>query len=321
MIKPLVAVADTVFPDLEPAQGILDRLGAEIRIAAAPTPKAILDVARNADGLLVTFAKLTAEVIEALERCRVIGRFGTGIDNVDLDAATRAGIQVTYCPYYCVDEVSDHALSLLLALVRKIVYGNALVQGGRWEMKAMKPIPRLRGGTLGLVGLGKIPQTLAPKAQALGMDVISYDPFVADDVFRRFEVERVDFESLLARADYISVHAPLTDETRHLFNAGAFARMKREAYLVNTARGPLIDEAALAAALDAGELAGAALDVTETEPLPAASPLLGRDNVIITPHAAFYSEGALLELQTKVAEDVARVLEGRAPEYPANRLD
>lgn len=320
MTAPFIAVADSVFPSLEPAEKVLARIGARLQLAAAPTPEAILEIARKADGLMVTFGQLTAAIIENLENCKVIGRFGIGVDNIDLAAATKAGIQVVFVPDYCLDEVSDHALSLMLSLARKIDYGNALVQQGRWEAKAMKPIYRLRGRTMGLVGLGKIPQALVPKAQAFGLKVIASDPFIAPEAAAALGVELVSFEALLERSDYISIHAPLTPKTRHLFNQDAFRRMKCEAILLNTARGPLIDEEALAAALDAGEIAGAGLDVVTTEPLERGSPLLGRDNVLITPHAAFYSEEALIELQTKCAEDVARVLTGEAPVYPANKL-
>jgi D-3-phosphoglycerate dehydrogenase len=220
-------------------------------------------------------------------------------------------------PDYCIDEVSDHAMALLLALVRKIPSSSARTHGGRWEMKAVVPIHRLRGSVLGLAGFGRIPQLVAPKAQAFGMKVVAYDPFAPDDAFTRADVERVDLPVLLATSDYISVHTPLTPETRHLFNRDTFARMKRGAYLVNTARGPIIDEAALSEALNSGQIAGAALDVMTQEP-PPPSPLFGRDNVIITPHTSFYSEESLVELQVKAAQEVVAVLSGRAPRNPVN---
>ena len=320
MTKTLIAIADSVFPSLEPAKRVLAALDAEVRLASAPTAAAILEVGRDADALMVTVAQITAEIIAGLTRCRAIGRFGIGVDNIDIDAATRAGIQVTFVPDYCVDEVSDHALALLLSLARKVVYGNGLVQAGRWEAAAVAPIRRLRGSTLGLLGLGKIPRALVPKAQALGLGVVAHDPFVGDEVAASLNVELVEFEALLERSDYISIHAPLTPETDKLFDADAFRRMKSGALLINTARGPLIDESALAAALDDGQLAGAALDVVTEEPPAMGSPLLNRDNVILTPHMAFYSDDALVELQTKAAQDVVRVLSGETPLYPVNKL-
>ncbi len=321
MPKTLIAVADSVFPSLDPAREVLQELDAELVLAAAPTEEAILDIAREADGLMVTFAQITAEIIENLNRCRVIGRFGIGVDNIDLEAATKAGIQVTYVPDYCVDEVSDHALALLLSLARKVVFGDKLVQSGRWDAAAVAPVYRLRGRTLGLVGLGKIPQAVVPKAQALGLNVIAHDPFVSVDVAASLDVRLVEFEVLLEISDYISIHAPLLADTRNLFNGEAFRKMKRQALLINTARGPLVDEAALAEALDAGEIAGAALDVVVEEPPQSGFPLLNRDNVILTPHTAFYSEDAMFDLQTKAAKDVASVLSGRQPRYPVNKLD
>jgi D-3-phosphoglycerate dehydrogenase / 2-oxoglutarate reductase len=313
----LVAVSDSVFPTLDPARRVLSKLGAELRLAADSTPEAILQVARGADALLVTYAKVTSEIIREMERCRIISRFGIGVDNVDLAAATKAGIVVTKVPDYCIDEVSDHAMALLLALVRKIPLANSRTQSGHWEMSAVVPIHRLRGTVLGLIGFGRIPQLVAPKAKAFGLRVVTYDPYIPEEVLNRAGVERIDFDELVKISDYISIHTPLMPETHHLFNAEVLRRMKPTAYLVNTARGPIVDEEALARALDQGQLGGAALDVLEKEP-PSDSPLLGRDNVILTPHTGFYSEESLVDLQMKASEEVVRVLTGQAPRNPVN---
>jgi D-3-phosphoglycerate dehydrogenase / 2-oxoglutarate reductase len=313
----LVAVADSVFPNLDPARAVLSKIGAELRLAEKSTPEAILQVARDADAVLVTYAKITADMIQQMPRCRIIARFGIGVDNVDLAAATHAGIVVTRVPDYCIDEVSDHTLALLLALVRKIPFANSRTHAGRWEMSAVVPIHRLRGRVLGLVGFGRIPQLVAPKAKAFGLKVVTYDPYVPPEVTTAADVQRVDFAELVKVSDYISIHTPLMPETHGLFNAAVLAQMKPSAYLINTARGPIVDEAALARALDAGHLAGAALDVLSQEP-PTASPLFGRDNVILTPHMSFYSVESLVELQTKAAEEVVRVLTGQAPRNPVN---
>jgi D-3-phosphoglycerate dehydrogenase / 2-oxoglutarate reductase len=313
----LVVVSDSVFPNLDPARAVLSTIGAELQVAREPTPEAIVRAAAAADALLVTYAKITAEMIRQMTRCRIIARFGIGVDNVDIPAATGRGIVVTKVPDYCIDEVSDHALALLLALVRKIPFSNAQVHAGKWAMSAVVPIHRLRGSILGLVGFGRIPQLVAPKAKAFGVRVVAFDPFVPPEVFTRADVERVDFSQLLKISDYVSIHSPLLPETRDLFNDEAFRQMKPTAYLINTARGPIVDEAALARALDAGELAGAALDVMPQEP-PVDSPLLGRDNVILTPHTSFYSEESLVDLQVKAAEEVVRVLGGQAPRNPVN---
>jgi D-3-phosphoglycerate dehydrogenase len=213
--------------------------------------------------------------------------------------------------------VSDHAIALLLAIVRKIPFINSRTQGGTWEMKAVVPIHRLRGTVLGLVAFGQIPQLVAPKAKAFGMRVVAYDPYISQEVLSRVGVEHVKFDELVKIADYISIHAPLVPATHHLFNADVFSRMKSTAYLVNTARGPIVDEAALAQALDRKQIAGAALDVMENEP-PTGSPLFGRENVIVTPHTSFYSEESLVDLQIKAAEEVVRVLTGQAPRNPVN---
>ena len=317
MASLLVAVADSVFPNLDLARAVVARAGAELRLAPQPTPESIVATAKDADALLVTYAKITADMIGQMKKCRIISRFGIGVDNVDLDAATRAGIVVTKVPDYCIDEVSDHAVALLLSLIRKIPASSARAHAGRWDMPAVVPIHRLRGTVLGLMGFGRIPQLVAPKAQAFGMKVVAYDPYVPAPVMEKVGVGRVEFPELLKVSDYVSIHSPLLPETRHLFNAEVFRQMKPGALLVNTARGPIVDEAALAAALDAKQIAGAALDVLEQEP-PTSSPLFGRDNVILTPHTSFYSVESLEELQTKAAEEVVRVLAGQAPRNPVN---
>jgi D-3-phosphoglycerate dehydrogenase len=315
----LVAVADSVFPNLDPAREVLSAIDAELQLASEPKPEPILALAHDADAVLVTYAKITGDMIRQMSRCRIISRFGIGVDNVDLEAATAAGIVVTKVPDYCIDEVSDHTMALLLSAVRKIPFANRQVHSGEWRMPAVVPIHRLRDRVLGLVGFGRIPQLVAPKARAFGLRVVAYDPFVPDEVFESADVAKVDFPSLLRISDYVSIHSPLVPETRGLFNADAFRQMKPTAYLVNTARGPIIDEAALAAALDAKQISGAALDVMTQEP-PTGSPLVGRDDVIITPHTSFYSEESLIELQTKAAQEVVRVLTGQPVRNPVNQI-
>jgi D-3-phosphoglycerate dehydrogenase / 2-oxoglutarate reductase len=316
MAGPVIAVTDSVFPSLDPAKGALAKLNPTFRMSKSANADDILNVAKDADAILVTYAKLTREIISQLTKCKAIGRFGLGVDNIDLPAAKEKGIAVNYVPDYCIREVSDHAMALLLALIRKIPLSNKLVQSGRWEMPAVVPIRRIEGTVLGLIGFGHIPRLVAPKAQAFGIKVVAYDPYAKPEVFKAAGVESVDFDALLKTSDYVSVHAPLLPATRGLMNADVFGKMKKGAYIVNTARGPLIDEPALIAALDSGQIGGAGLDVVAAEPLAKDSPLLGRDNVIISPHTAFYSIEALTELQTKCATDVARVLSGEKAIYP-----
>jgi D-3-phosphoglycerate dehydrogenase / 2-oxoglutarate reductase len=316
MARFVIAVTDSPFPSLDPAKAALARIDFELRMAKSAAAEDILAVARDADAVLVTYAKLDAPLLRQLTRCKAIGRFGLGVDNIDIKTASKLGISVNYVPDYCMHEVSDHAMALLLALARKIPLSNKLVQAGRWEMPPVVPIHRLVGRVLGLVGFGNIPRALAPKAKAFGLRVLTHDPYVAPDVLTAAGVEGVSFDRLLELSDFVSIHAPLLPATRSLFNADTFRKMKKGAFLINTARGPLVDEDALVAALDAGQLGGAALDVVTTEPPARDSKLLGRDNVILTPHTAFYSVEALAELQSKCAADVAQVLSGEKPVYP-----
>ena len=308
MSKTLIAISDTVFPNWKPAEAALAGIDFELRQAKTPDADAILDVARDADAMFVTYAKITSDVIAGLNKCKVIGRFGIGTDNIDLKAAADAGIAVTYAPVYCLEEVSDHTLALLLSLVRKIPFSTRMVSDGRWEMPAVVPIRRLKGRTLGLIGIGNIAQAVIRKAQAFGIETIAFDPYAPDSLFAAQKTEKVSLDDLYARADFVSVHAPLTPETEKMLNVEAFAKMKPEAVLINTSRGPLVDVDALAKALDA---------VVIQRVLEADGKLTLMDqNVILTPHTGFYSEDALLDLQTTVASDVAAVLGGKAPKYP-----
>jgi D-3-phosphoglycerate dehydrogenase len=316
MPRPLIAVTDSPFPSLDPAKAALARIDPELRVAKSASADDILAVARDADAILVTYAKLPGDLLRQLRRCKAIGRFGLGVDNIDIAAAAELGITVTYVPDYCMQEVSDHAMALLLGLARKVPQSNALVQAGRWEMPAVVPMHRLAGRVLGLVGFGNIPRALAPKAKSFGLRVVVHDPYVSQQVLDAAGIESVSFDRLLEISDFVSIHAPLLPATRGLFNAEVFRKMKKGACLINTARGPLVDEDALVSALDSGRLAGAALDVVAVEPLAKDSKLIRRDNVILTPHTAFYSVEALNELQTKCAADVARVLSGEPPVYP-----
>lgn len=319
MAPPLVAITDSAFPDLDSAERVLASIDAQVRLAPAPTPEEIIAVAHQADAVMVTYATITDDVIRQLERCAIIARMGIGLDNIDLDAATRHGIIVTNVPDYCIDEVSDHALALLLALARKVPQGHDLVRRGGWAVTDLGPMHRVRGQTLGLVGFGRIARALARKAWALGLEIVVADPYLPQGAAEALGARPLGFDELLAISDVISIHAPLTAETRHLFNAQTFGAMKPGSALINTARGPLVDEGALADALEAGRLSGAALDVLDREPPAPESPLLRLPNVILTPHTAYYSQESTAELQRKAAEDVVRVLRGQEPRYPANR--
>jgi len=313
-----VVITDTVFPSQDPERQVLGDI-AEVAVAPGATAESIIAAAQDADALLNTYAKLPGAVLRALPKCRIVARTGIGVDTVDISVATALGIIVTNVPDYCIDEVSDHALALILSLTRKIVSATAAVKAGTWDVKVAVPIARHRGRTLGLVGLGKIPRALVPKAQAIGFQVLAFDPYVSPEDGARLGVRMVDFEMLLSESDVVSVHAPLTDETVGLFGDRAFGLMKAGAFLVNTSRGPLIQEAALLRALQSGRLAGVGLDVLEVEPPAAENPLLRLPNVAVTPHIGFYSEQSLVELQTKAAQEVRRALLGETPKNVVNR--
>ena len=314
MTKPIVAVTDSPFPSLDPVKAALAKLDADIRMSKSNSADDIIAVARDADAVIVCYAQITATIIGALTRCSVIGRTGLGVDNIDVPAAAARGIVV---PPMCrtIACARCRTTPWRFARVARKILSNKLVQSGRWEMPAVRPAPPRRAGARP-VGFGNIPRAVAPRRRPSASRSSPTIPSCRRTLWPGFGVEGVSFDELLARSDFISVHAPLMPATRGLINAAAFAKMKKGALIVNTARGPLIDEPALIAALDSGHLGGAALDVVTTEPLAKDSPLLGRDNVILTPHTAFYSIEALDELQTKCASDVARVLAGEKPVYP-----
>jgi len=256
-----------------------------------------------------------------MERCRIIVRYGIGVDTIDVAAATERGIQVANVPDYCLDEVSDHALALLLMLSRQMIPAIALAREDTWPVAKMPPLQRLRGQTCGLVGCGRIGSLLAGKVKQLGMSAIIHDPYLSDERAREMGAERVSFDALLARADFISLHAPLTNETHHLFGAAAFAKMKKNASIINTARGGLIDEAALLAALDAGQIFGAGLDVveSETEVTPVRTALVRHPKMIVTAHTAWLSQQARATLQLRAVEQVLACLKGETPYGLINR--
>jgi len=319
MMSFIVAITDYVFPSLEPEQRVLAPLGVELRPAQCKSEEEIIDLAQEADAVLNCYAKLTARVISELKHCRIIARYGIGVDNVDLAAATGARIVVTNVPDYCIDEVSDHALALLLALERRIVAADGAVKAGAWDVVAHAGIRRLRGQTLGLLGFGKIAKAVVSKVQPLGMKVLVYDPYLEPELVARHGAEAVSLDRLLAEADAVSIHVPLSPETRNLIGQRELTRMKPTAFLINTSRGGIVDEQALAEALKAGRIGGVALDVLSVEPPPLDHPLRGLSNVILTPHLAFYSRESVIESQTKAAEEVARALRGESPRSPVNR--
>ncbi|WP_134685036.1 C-terminal binding protein [Brevibacillus migulae] len=320
MKKWKVVVTDWEYADLRYEEEIFDKEPIELIPMQCRTEEEVIAACRDADGLINQYAPLSRRVIEQLENCKVITRYGVGVNTVDLLAATEKGICVANVPDYCLDEVADHALALLLSWTRKITVANQAVKNGVWDFKVTQPIHRLRGKVLGLVGFGKIPQSLQLKTAPLGLQAIAYDPFFPEELAAQRGVELVSLEELCRRADIISVHAPLTDETKGLLGAEQFEWMKDSALIINTSRGPVIDENALLSALQTGRIAGAALDVVEYEPIQPDNPLLTMENVILTPHVAWYSEQAAAEMRAKAALGVVDVLiHGEYPKYLVNK--
>lgn len=313
-----VVITDYEYATLEPEER--EFAGEEIEFVRAQckTEEEVIAAAKDADGLLNQYAPITRNVIEQCPSLKVISRYGVGVNTIDVEAATEKGIVVANVPDYCMDEVSDHTLALLLSCARKTVRLNEAVKSGTWDYKISTPMYRLRDRVLGLIGFGRIPQNVAKKAQVFGLRILAYDPFVPKQVAEQAGVQLVDLDGLCQASDFISVHAPLTDATKGLLSDKQFKQMKKEAFVINTARGPIIDEAALIRALQGGEIAGAGLDVVEEEPIPSDSPLLKMDQVILNPHVAWYSEESQVELQRKAAENIVAVANGVFPTYLFN---
>jgi D-3-phosphoglycerate dehydrogenase len=304
-----VLVTDQVFGGIDVERAVLEPLGVELVEAPSTDEDTLAELAEHADALLVCFAPVTERVVEAAGRggCRVISRYGIGVDNIDLAAAGRAGIRVTNVPDYCIEEVADHTVALLLAAARQIVAAAANVAAGGWTVPHGH-VHRLSGQRLALLGFGRIGRAVTERALAFGLDVVVYDPYVTDVPVGTTQVESV--EAAVAEADFVSLHMPLTPETHQLAGDALFAAMNRAPVLLNTSRGGLIDLDAALRALDDGRLGGLAIDVTEQEPPPADSPLRSHPRAILTPHMAFYSVESTQELQARAADEVARALRG-----------
>lgn len=310
-----VLLTDFAWPDLEIERAELARSGAKLIVAPAGDEQTLAEHAAEADAIMTNWAPVTAPVIDAAPRCRIISRLGIGLDNIDVRHATERRIPVTNVPDYCLVEVAEHTIALVLALGRKIhrYYGAAL--SGRYDLTLGFPLRRIEGQTLGIVGLGQIGRRVADKAVALGMRVIATSRSARQ---MPVGVEQVEIEGLLRESDYVSLHVPLTDETRQLIGGAQLAQMKRTSFLINTSRGGLVDHAALAAALANGQIAGAALDVQSPEPPDLSQAPYNDPRVIVTPHAAFYSEESVGDLRRRASRQVGDRLSGRVPPHVVN---
>jgi D-3-phosphoglycerate dehydrogenase len=319
MPKPRVVITDHGFPNLRHEETILGAAGAELVVAQCKTPEDVIAAAKDADALLVQWAPVNAAVIATLTRCKVIVRYGIGVDNVDLAAAKAKGIAVCNVPDYGVREVAEHAVSLALALTRQLPQIDHRLRGGTWKITPDRPMPALHASTFATAGFGRIARTAQEMMHGFGCVRIAYDPYVAADAMKAAGVEKVELDALFARADILSLHLPATAETKHFVNATRLTQMKKTAIVVNTARGPLVDTVALAAALKAGTIGGAGVDVYEKEPIEKDHPLFAAPNALLTSHVAWYSESSIPRLQQLAAEETVRGLKGEPLKNQVNK--
>jgi D-3-phosphoglycerate dehydrogenase len=319
-----VVIADYDYGDVDVERAIIEQAGFELVAAQCKTEDEVVEVAREAAALVAQYATISARVIAELNDCRVIARYGTGVDIVDVDAATKHNILVTNVPNdWCENEVADHAMALLLAVARKITVYDRATRGGTWRWQSGAPIHRLRGTVLGLLSFGAIAREIAGRGAGFGMRITAHDPYVEAEQIAAAGATAVSFDELVTESDCLVIQAPLTPETYHLFDEAQLRRMKPTAILINTARGPIVDDRALHRALSEGWIAGAGLDDVEEEPAKVRdwrpdNPLFGLENVVITPHAAYYSEEAIGTVRRFAAEEVVRVLTGQPPLSPVN---
>ena len=314
-----VLVTDIVWPDLSVESGVLDDASFELVLVETGEEAELCRLAVDADAILTCWKRVTAAVLDAAPRCRVVSRYGIGLDNIDVARASELGIAVTNVPDYCIEEVSDHVLALLFAHARRIVLFSAETRAGSWSLEGAGSLPRLSEQTLGLIGYGRTAHAVARKARALGLEVLVWTPRLPAGELDEGVEATASRDELLARSHWVSLHVPLTPATERLVDASFLASMRTDAVLINTARGAVVDEEALLRALESRQIAGAALDVLRQEPPPPDHPLLARNDVIATPHAAFTSGPAIRELARRAAEHVREVLQGRLPECTVNR--
>lgn len=316
-----VVITDELYGRSDVERSVLEPIGAELFIHACRKADEVLAASRDADGILVNLAPMPASVIQGLRWCKIIARYGVGYDNVDLAACTRRRIFVANVPDYCAEEVSDHALALLMGCIRKIARRDAQVRAGNWNMSTTDPVYRIAGKTFAFLGFGLIARCLRRKIAGLDLGrILVYDPYLDAASVRALGAEPVDLAAALREADYLSIHMPLNDTTRDLINEQAFAAMKPTAIIINTSRGPIIDEAALVKALASGQINSAGLDVHCREPIEPGNPLLNLPNCILTDHMGWYSEESIVDLKRKAAENIRDVLLGGIPSYPVNRF-
>ena len=314
-----VLITDYVWPNIEPEKKVIEASGGEVVVAPDSSEETLIALAKDVDVIMTCFAQVTDKVIESAKKCVAIGRFGVGVDNISVKKATELGIPVTYVPDYCMEEVSDHVLALLHTWNRKIALFDKSVKDEGWgHLKLSMRIMRLREKVLGIVGFGRIGQMVAEKASVFGMKIIANDPIISKNEMEKLGVESVSLKHLLSTSDFVTLHAPLITQTHNLISTEELNLMKKDSFLINAARGPLIDEKALYHALKNGTIGGAGLDVM-VDTIPEKNhPLLQLDNILVTPHIAFFSQESTLELEERAAQEVVRVYKGQMPENLVN---
>jgi D-3-phosphoglycerate dehydrogenase len=324
-LKPKVVVTDYIEPDLNWESEEFARRGVDFefhQLKFAPNEK-VIEATRDADVVVVNMVKITPDIVSAWKRTKVVIRHGVGYDNLDLDALAKAGIAPCYIPDYCAEEVAEQAIALIMACGRRVVSSRKVVDDssarGIWDFTPMIPIFRMGGQTLGILGCGRIGSLVYKKLKSFGFEFLICDPYLTVERKRELGIETVDKETMFRGSDFVTIHTPLSSETRHLVNRETLAMMKPTAYLVNTARGPMVDDAALADSLKRGVIAGAGIDVFDREPPPQDYPLFGLPNAILTPHLAWYSEDAAWTIRKLIVLEVDRFLAGQPPRYIARK--
>ncbi len=315
MSKLTVFVTDYTIADvMDVEQQILDAIDAKLDRAQCTTEAEVLAQIGDPDAIITQWAPVTRKVLSGLTKCKVIVRNGIGVDNIDLQACRDLGIAVLNCPAYCIPEVADHALSLALALTRKLVPITDLLRAGTWTSEPhIAPVRRLSELTFGIIGLGRIGTAVGRRARPFFKQIVGCDPYIHNDRFCEENVCKATHDEVFEAADIVTLHIPLNDETRHLANTERLSLMRPGSYLINTCRGPVVDTNAVVAALESGRLAGAGLDVHDPEPLPMDHPLRRFPNVIITPHVAYYSAESVLQARRETAENIVLFLQGKEP--------
>jgi D-3-phosphoglycerate dehydrogenase len=320
-MQPLVVIIDSVFNSYKEEQQILSGLTTRIEISNPQTEQEVIKKVKQADAVLVNLHAVTKNIIEQMQNCKIISRYGIGVDNVDINAATEKKIWVAHVPDYCMEETADHAIALLLTCARGVAFKDKLIRQGKWKLEDRIPLSRISTCTLGIIGYGRIGRTVHRKISAFGLSqILVCDPYVSSEEIRKLKGIKVELDELLSKADFISLHLPLNNETFHLLGKKEIKKMKHNAIVVNTSRGAIIQEKALITALKTGRIMSAGLDVFEQEPLPLSSPLRRLDNVVLTDHASYYSTQSKHELKLRTARNVLEVFKRGRPLYAVNKI-